>query len=122
MDMQANIEQVIGQPLVDREGNKIGKISDVYLDQQTGKPEWATVKTGLFGMHESFVPIQGISQSDDQISVPVAADQVKDAPRIEPDGQLSQEQEAELYSYYGYDYSDEYSESGLPRNEKYSDG
>jgi len=51
------IEQVIGQSVYGRDGDKLGKVGQVYLDDETGKPEWATVQTGLFGTKESFVPL-----------------------------------------------------------------
>ena len=47
-----------GMKVVDADGDKVGTIQDVFLDRQTGEPEWATVKTGLFGLKSSFVPIR----------------------------------------------------------------
>jgi uncharacterized protein YrrD len=39
--------QMRGMTAVDRDGDKLGKIEDIYLDQETGKPEWIALKTGL---------------------------------------------------------------------------
>jgi stress response protein YsnF/sporulation protein YlmC with PRC-barrel domain len=111
-DMQ--LHDCIGQTLLGREGEKIGKISEVYVDEETKKPEWFAVTTGFFGSNVSFVPIAQASASDDTISVPYTKAEVKEAPNAVPDGQLSQDEEARLYSYYGIDYSEARSDSGLP--------
>ncbi|MCW2817441.1 MAG: hypothetical protein JWR42_228 [Marmoricola sp.] len=91
-----------GGQVVDSDGNKIGKAGQVYLDDRTGEPAWVTVKTGLFGGAESFVPLAEGTADGDDVRVPYSKDQVKDAPRIEDaDRHLSREEEAELYRYYG---------------------
>jgi uncharacterized protein (TIGR02271 family) len=97
-----------GCDLVDRDGDKIGTIQDIYLDRHSGDPEWATVKTGLFGMKVSFVPIRDASATGDgQVRASVTKDQVKDAPKIDADGHLSDEEESRLYQHYGRsDYGD----------------
>jgi len=103
-----------GRTLTDSSGDKIGTIEEIYLDADSGQPEWALVNTGLFGTKRSFVPLRGASASGDGASVPFAKDQVKDAPKMDPDGQLSQSEEAELYRHYGLEYSEDRSDSGLP--------
>ncbi|MCF6744426.1 DUF2382 domain-containing protein [Blastococcus sp. KM273128] len=95
------ISRVIGQDVYDTEGQKIGSASEVYLDDETGQPEWVTVRTGLFGTKESFVPIRDADLTDDGLRVPVSKDRVKDAPKIDTDGHLSPQEEEELYRYYG---------------------
>ncbi|MGY1827377.1 MULTISPECIES: DUF2382 domain-containing protein [unclassified Blastococcus] len=95
------ISRVIGQDVYDTEGQKIGSASEVYLDDETGQPEWVTVRTGLFGTKESFVPIRDANLTDDGLRVPVSKDRVKDAPKIDTDGHLSPQEEEELYRYYG---------------------
>lgn len=80
---------------------KIGSIGQIYLDDETGDPEWVTVKTGLFGTSESFVPLQGASLRDDDIVVQFDKDTVKDAPRLDADGSLSPDEERQLYAHYG---------------------
>ena len=88
--------------VLDQEGNKIGKVGQIYLDDSTSEPAWATVKTGLFGSAESFVPLQEGTADGDDVRVPYSKDKVKDAPRIEEsDGHLRPDEEAELYRYYG---------------------
>ena len=95
------ISRVIGQDVYDETGSKIGSASEVYLDDETGQPEWVTVKTGMFGTKESFVPIRDADLTDDGLRVPVSKDRVKDAPKIDTDGHLSPAEEQELYRYYG---------------------
>ncbi|WP_413249283.1 DUF2382 domain-containing protein [Sinomonas flava] len=87
---------VIGQ-----DGEKIGRIGDLYLDDDTNNPNWVTVKTGLFGTHESFVPLHDASVRGEDIVVPYTKDQVKDAPRVDPDGHLERTEEDRLYTHYG---------------------
>jgi PRC-barrel domain protein len=94
----------IGRVMIDRDHNTIGKVVNIYLDNQTGQQEWAVVRTGLFGMRSSFVPLAEATEVDDEIQVPHPRTQVKEAPSIEPDGQLSPAEEAELYRHYGLDY------------------
>jgi uncharacterized protein (TIGR02271 family) len=103
-----------GCTAVDGDGNKIGSIDEIYMDADTGKPEWLAVKTGMFGTKLSFVPIAEATETDGDVRLPYDKQQVKDAPNAEADGQLSQEEEAALYSHYGLDYSEARSDSGLP--------
>ena len=103
-----------GRTLIDRDGEKIGKVGEIYLDQETDQPEWAVVHTGLFGSTSSFVPLKGAAPSGESVRVAYAKGEVKDAPKVDPDGGLSQQEEAELYRHYGLEYSDSRSESGLP--------
>jgi uncharacterized protein (TIGR02271 family) len=95
------ISRVIGQDVYDESGEKIGSASEVYLDDETGSPEWVTVRTGLFGTKESFVPIRDADLTDDGVRVPISKERVKDAPKIDTDGHLSPQEEQELYRYYG---------------------
>lgn len=94
------VSRVIGQDVYDQSGDKIGSASEVYLDDESGQPEWVTVKTGLFGTKESFVPIRDADLTDKGVRVSVSKDKVKDAPKVDADGHLSPEEEQELYRYY----------------------
>jgi uncharacterized protein (TIGR02271 family) len=93
-----------GETLVDTEGSKIGSIEEVYVDTDSGEPEWLAVKTGLFGSKLSFVPLADADRTDDAVRVPYDKAQVKDAPQIDADGALSEAEEAELYRHYGLQY------------------
>jgi uncharacterized protein (TIGR02271 family) len=103
-----------GQDLCDRDGDKIGTIEEIYLDAQSGEPEWALVNTGMFGTKSSFVPLQEADDDGDSLRVPYEKSQVKDAPSMDPDGELSQTEESALYAHYGLDYGGSRSDSGLP--------
>ena len=94
-----------GRTMVDSAGEKIGKISDVYEDPQTGKLEWATVNTGLFGTKSNFVPLAGASPDGEDVRANVTKDQVKDAPGVENDGDLSEPEERRLFEHYGVPYT-----------------
>ena len=110
-----------GRNAVDSDGNKIGKIEQIYIDAETGKPEWLAVTTGLFGSKVSFIPIAETSKASEdggEVRVPYDKQQVKDAPNAEADGELSQEEEADLYRHYGLDYSEYHSDSGLPEGQQ----
>ena len=94
----------LGRVMIDRDGHRIGEITDVYLDNETGRPEWAVVRTGLFGLRSTFTPLAEATEVGDQVQIRHQRTQVRDAPGIEPDGQLSAAEEAELYRHYGLDY------------------
>jgi len=97
-----------GKKMVDADGHKIGTIEDIMLDRQTGEPAWAAVKTGLFGLKHTLVPIgEAEAVGDDEVRVPLEKAKVKDAPRIDPGGELSAEEERRLWEHYGRsDYDD----------------
>ena len=97
---QNQIDTAIGQDVYGSDGDKIGTARQVYADDQTGRPEWVTVATGLFGTKESFIPLADASLSGNGITVPYTKAFVKDAPNIDEDGHLSPEQERQLYDYY----------------------
>jgi uncharacterized protein (TIGR02271 family) len=103
-----------GRDVVDSNGDKVGSIEELYCDADTREPEWAAVKTGLFGTKLSFVPITQAEPAGEEVRVPFAKDQIKDAPKVDPEGELSQQEEAELYGHYGLSYTERDSESGLP--------
>src|SRR5215212_1516205 len=103
-----------GRVMVDRDTNKIGEVVDIYLDNETDRPEWAVVRTGLFGLRSTFVPLAEAREVGDELQVPHQRLQVKQAPNIEPDGQLSAAEEAELYRHYGLDYDSVTLDNGAP--------
>lgn len=98
-DIQAILDsntQVVGT-----DGDKIGNVGQVYLDDQSGTPTWVTVKTGLFGSSESFIPVDDATFANGELRVPYTKDVVKDAPRVDADQAISPAEEEELYRYYG---------------------
>ena len=114
--MHANdIQQAIGRTAYDSNGEKVGSVGHIYLDDETGQPEFASVNTGLFGLNESFVPVTDATMQDDRLVLPFTKDQVKDAPNVDVDsGHLDQSEERRLYEHYGLTYSERSSDTGLP--------
>ncbi len=109
------LERLDGQPVIGSDGSKIGTVEDIYFDQDTREPEWALVKTGMFGSKTTFVPITNATVEGDELRVPFSKDQVKGAPNLEDDGELSQDEEAMLAQHYGMSYSEAPSDTGLPQ-------
>src|SRR5215218_3014149 len=105
-----------GRTMVDREGDRIGPIDAIYLDDQTGQPEWALVNTGLFGTKSSFVPLAQATPTDHDVRVPYDKQLVKDAPRVDPDRHLSEAEERQLWAHYGLDYGSGYSSDTADRD------
>ncbi|WP_448073732.1 DUF2382 domain-containing protein [Georgenia yuyongxinii] len=91
--------------VVSDSGDKIGSIEQLFLDDITGEPTWVTVKTGLFGTSESFVPLDRATVVGDDIQVPYDKAMVKDAPRVDTDQHLTPQEEEGLYRYYGLEYA-----------------
>jgi len=97
---QNDIAGLTGTDVYDPGGDKIGPVGQVYLDARSGDPEWVTVKTGLFGTKETFVPLRGADVTEDRVTVAYGKDQVKDAPQIDADGPMSHPEEDRLYHHY----------------------
>jgi uncharacterized protein (TIGR02271 family) len=93
-----------GRTMIDLDGSRIGTIDAIYLDDQTGQPEWALVNTGLFGTKSTFVPLAQAFQTDNDVLVPYDKQLVKDAPRVDADERLSEAEEQQLWRHYGLDY------------------
>jgi hypothetical protein len=93
-----------GRDVVDQNGYAVGIITDIYVDDVTGRPEWAAVKTGLFSHRVTFVPLSQAALHGLRVQVPYQQRHIHDAPNIHPDGQLSADEEARLYQHYGLDY------------------
>ena len=94
-------QQYIHRAAVDAEGSRIGKITKVYRDEQTGQPVWVLVETGLLGTRKSFAPIHGSRLDGEQLVVlAVSKDQVKDAPDIDTEAHISESEQDTLRQYY----------------------
>lgn len=100
------VPNVIGTTAYGTDGQKIGKVGHVYYDDRSGTPEFATVRTGMFGGRESFVPLERAQLSGGELSVPYNAQQVKEAPNLDvEEGHLSEQEEEQLYRHYGLSYA-----------------
>jgi uncharacterized protein (TIGR02271 family) len=92
-----------GAPVHGSDGGKLGKVDAVYLDNETSRPEWAAVKSGLFGGHVSLVPLRQGNWDGSALTVPFDKDALKNAPHHDPDVAISESDEDELYRHYGMD-------------------
>ncbi|MDQ0378005.1 PRC and DUF2382 domain-containing protein [Amycolatopsis thermophila] len=93
-------EELMENAVVDNHGRKIGKVGTVYVADDTQQPEWVTVRTGMFGHKESFVPLQGATMDRDGVHVQVSKEKVSEAPQTDGDRHLSEQESAELYRFY----------------------
>ncbi|MEV0974786.1 PRC-barrel domain-containing protein [Microtetraspora glauca] len=116
MIRQEQIPQVLDIPVQGTGGQKLGEVKHVFLDDDTGQPEWLCVKTGLFGMNETFVPIRNADLVEDHVEVPYDKERVKGAPNVDVDagGHLSVEQERELYRYYDMNWDTSWDQANRP--------
>src|SRR3954447_18338291 len=111
---EQDARQAIGSTVYSTNGEKIGKVGQLFLDDETQRPEFITVNTGLFGTNETFIPVADAELSGDRLTVPFEKDKVKDAPNVgADDGHLDQDEERRLYEYYGLSYSEHNSDTGL---------
>jgi sporulation protein YlmC with PRC-barrel domain len=102
-----------GKMLFDSDGEKIGKLQEVYVDVENDEPQFATVKEGFIGRHLTFVPLGGTKVSPDGLQVAVTKEQVRSAPNIELEGEeLSQADESALYHHFALNYTPITTESG----------
>jgi uncharacterized protein (TIGR02271 family) len=104
MTSQDQLRDISGATAYDRDGDKLGKIGQVYYDDDTDQPKWITVNTGLFGMNESFVPLQGAQFGGERVTLAYDKATIKDAPDVDGQRHLDVEEERQLYRHYGLDY------------------
>ncbi len=101
-----NVVEWRGKEIIDCDGERIGKLEDVYVDVETDEPQFATVKEGFFGRHLTFVPLRGIQIGPDNLAVSVTRAQVRSAPDLQLHGEeLSQEGESALYHHFELNYT-----------------
>jgi sporulation protein YlmC with PRC-barrel domain len=112
-EAQWNVADWHGKMLVDRDGQKIGKLQDVYVDVENDEPQFGTIKEGFIGRHLTFVPLGGITVGPDELRVPVTKALVQAAPNLELHGEeLSQAGESALYHHFELNYTPPDTESG----------
>jgi uncharacterized protein (TIGR02271 family) len=103
MTTTQDLQNMQGQTALDVNGDKLGKIGQIYVDDQTSAPLWVTIATGMFGTKESFAPLYGSNASSDGLQLAVSKDMVKDAPGVDADGHIGDSENEALYDYYaGY--------------------
>jgi hypothetical protein len=87
-----------GLTAVDSDDEPLGRITDIYLDHDTGQPEWALVATPQ--RRRTFVPLAGAARRRDRVAVAVPKAAVSDAPAVRPGRELSDGDAARLYGHY----------------------
>ncbi|SRR5579884_34279 len=108
-----NVAEWHGQMLIDRDGERIGKLEDVYVDVETDEPQFGTVKEGFFNRHLTFVPLKVIHIGPNGLQVDVTKEQIRSAPDLDLHGEeLSQAGESALYHYFEQNYTPPNTESG----------
>jgi uncharacterized protein (TIGR02271 family) len=107
-------QELMGSEVYDTQGERVGRVGNVYLSEESHRPEWVTVHTGLFGHRETFVPLAGAQEATDGLHVKWAKDKIKDAPRIDAGGRLSPQDSMGLYDYYGMPTQRDGRDSGRP--------
>jgi uncharacterized protein (TIGR02271 family) len=100
MISEQNIAGLIGADVVDTDNDRIGKVGQIYVDPSSGRPLWATVRTGFFGTSESFVPLEDATDTGEALQVPYSKEIVKNAPRVDADSELTDAEQDDLYAYY----------------------
>jgi uncharacterized protein (TIGR02271 family) len=105
MQDATNVENLQNATVYGSDGDKIGSVGQVYLDDRTNEPTFVTVKTGLFGTRETFIPVSQATQTQDGLQVPFDKAFVKDAPNVDADGSITPEEERRIYEYYSLDYA-----------------
>jgi uncharacterized protein (TIGR02271 family) len=120
MMSEHDLDRVIGATAYDSDGDRVGSVDTVYVDDETNQGKFALVNTGLFGMSSSFVPLEGASLDGDDLRLAHTKDRIKDAPNLDPDGHLEPEQEQELFRYYGIDEG--HGTAGIPTTDSHTAG
>lgn len=100
MISQDELNRLYDAEVLDQDGERIGALGEVYLDNRTGDPAWLTVRAGWFGGRKVFVPLATAEVRDGQIQVPYTLEKVKGAPDVVADGHVSESDEQDLYTYY----------------------
>jgi PRC-barrel domain len=97
------IEQIAdwkGQNVVDRDGEKIGKLEDVYFEEGSREPVFGCVKAGMLGRRHILVPLTDASVSRDHVRLPYPQHQVKDGPQADPQATIDSDMELEIARHY----------------------
>ncbi len=107
MPLTTDAYDLRGRTLVDRVGDRIGRIDELYDDAEGDQPAWALVSTGRFGTERTFVPIGSASPAGEDLQVPIGRGAINDAPRIDTDQELSEPEERRLFDHYQIAYAGE---------------
>src|SRR5256885_8283288 len=90
-----------GLDVFDQEGERVGRLSGIYVTADSSRPEFGLVRTGLFGLRSVLVPLTGAFEEGGAVIVDLDKHAIKGAPHLRRDEPLSDEAERELYQHYG---------------------
>ena len=102
-----------GEAVYASDGGKIGSVEEIFVDEETGKPEWIGLGTGFLGTKRVLAPVVGADLREDGVYLPYTKEQVKGTPDVDAE-EIIQETAAALYAHYGLPYSERRSDTGLP--------
>lgn len=101
--MGKNIKDLFNATAYDKNGEKLGDVNEVFVDDQSGQPTFVEVNHGLFGMNSSLVPLRGHDFSGDDLKLGFSKDRIKDAPDFDSDKPLTPEAQSDIFKHYGLD-------------------
>lgn len=101
--MGKNIKDLFNATAYDKNGEKLGDVNEVFVDDQSGQPTFVEVNHGLFGMNSSLVPLRGHDFSGDDLKLGFSRDRIKDAPDFDSDKPLTPEAQSDIFKHYGLD-------------------
>ena len=86
----------------DRDGEKIGKVDDLFVDEDSDA-EYIGVKMGFLGMNSTLIPMEicRVDESDQTITVNTEKDKAKDGPSFDDDDTITPDFERQVRDHYG---------------------
>lgn len=101
MTTQNNIRDLFNTTAFDSNGEKLGDVREVFVDDHSGQPTFVEVKHGLFGMSSSLVPLKGHRLQGEDLQLAFSKDRIKDAPDVNDDEGLTPEEQNRIFEHYG---------------------
>ena len=111
--MGKNIKDLFNATAYDKDGEKLGNVNEVFVDDQSGQPTFVEVNHGLFGMNSSLVPLRGHDFSGDDLKLGFSKDRIKDAPDFDSDKPLTPEAQSDIFKHYGLDNAQDVTDCSL---------
>jgi sporulation protein YlmC with PRC-barrel domain len=104
IDGSAN--DVRGREVKDKDGNGIGKVADLLIDDREQKVRFLLVEHGGFlgfGEKKTLIPVDAITKiTEHEVLLDQTRERVAGAPGYDPDLADDRPYHSGIYSYYGY--------------------
>jgi uncharacterized protein (TIGR02271 family) len=119
--------RALGRDVHDREGEKVGSVDLLFRDDETGRPAWMGVQTGVLRTRRFLVPLQGVEVESDAVRIPWPKDLVEGAPTYDEEDNrglvggdqapivITPEKEQRAYAHYGVEPMRTVEEGGKAR-------